>query len=134
MSKNTLILDNPILINGKEVKELTYDPMEITAEQFSVACAKSAAMDKSKTFTFKVKENDFALHLYLGMMAVIAVNPDIDISDLERIKGFDVLDLTNIGSFFIMRKLAVPSQASASGSSSENTANTSTQASEKSEE
>jgi hypothetical protein len=116
MSKNTLILDNPILINGKEVKELTYDPMEITAEMFSIACAKSAAMDKSKTFTFKMKENDFALHLYLGMMAVIAVNPNIDLSDLERIKGFDVLDLTNIGSFFIMRRLAVPSQESESDS------------------
>ena len=31
MSKNTLVLDNPVLINGKEVKELTYDPQEITA-------------------------------------------------------------------------------------------------------
>lgn len=134
MSKNTLVLDNPIKINGKEVKELTYDPMEITAEQFSIACAKSAAMDKNKAFTFKLKENDHALHLYLGMMAIIAVNPDIDLSDLERIKGFDILDLTNIGSFFIFRKLAVPSGESDSGSSSEGTANISTQTSEKSEE
>jgi len=134
MSKNTLILDNPILINGKEVKELTYDPTEITAEQFSIACAKSAALDKNKTFTFKLKENDIALHLYLGMMAVIAVNPDIDLSDLERIKGFDVLDLTNIGGFFIFRRSAEPSEESDSESSSETTANISTQASEKSSE
>ena len=133
MSKNTLVLDNPILINGQTVKELTYDPQEITAEQFSVACAKSAALDKTRSVTLKLKENDHALHLYLGMMAVIAVNPNIDVTDLERIKGFDVLSLTNIGTFFTLRKEAAVSAASSSGEQSENTANTSIQASEKSD-
>ena len=131
MSKNTIVLENPILINGKEVSELTYDPQEITAEQFSIACAKSAALDKSKSITLKVKENDYALHMYLGMMAIIAVNPDIDVSDLERIKGFDILSLTNIGTFFTLRKQAVPSEDTSSDEPSENTANTSTQVSEK---
>ena len=130
MSKNTLVLDNPITINGQEVKELTYDPQEITAEQFSLACAKSAAIEKTKTFTLKMKENDYALHLYLGMMAIIAVNPHIDVTDLERIKGFDVLSLTNIGAFFTLRRQAVPSEESSSGEQSENTASTSTAASE----
>lgn len=131
MSKNTLVLENPILINNKEVSELTYDPQEITAEQFSIAAAKSSAMDKTKSFTFKFKENDHALHLYLGMMAIIAVNPDIDVSDLERIKGFDVLSLTNIGHFFTLRRQAAVSEESNSEEHSENTANTSTQVSEK---
>lgn len=134
MSKNTLVLDNPIFVNGKEIKELTYDPQEITAEMFSIACAKSAALDKSRSVTFKAKENDYALHLYLGMYAIIAVNPDIDVTDLERIKGFDVLDVTNIGAFFIYRKSAVPSAESVSGSSSEATENSTTAASEKSDE
>lgn len=134
MSKNTLVLDNPILINGKEVKELTYDIQAITAEQFSVACAKSAAMDKTKSFTFKAKENDYALHLYLGMMAVIAINPDIDISDLERIKGFDILDLTNIGTFFIMRRSVEVSGESSSDERSASTEDSTTAASEKSGE
>ena len=140
MSKHILTLDNPITItrqiDGKvvteTVTELSYDPLEITADQFSLACAKSAAMDKNKAFTFKMKENDYALHLYLGMMAVIAVNPHIDLSDLEKIKGFDVLDLTNIGTFFIMRRLAVPSEESASDSLSEATENTTTAAPENS--
>lgn len=133
MSKHTLVLDNPIKINGEMVGELTYDPQEITAEQFSVACAKAAAMDKSKSMTFKVKENDYALHLYLGMMSIIAVNPGIDVADLERIKGFDVLDLTNIGTFFMLRKSAAPSEASSSGEQSANTENATTAASEKSD-
>ena len=127
--RHTLVLDNPITIaiDGKqtEVKELTYDPQEITAEHFSIACAKSAALDKAKTVTLKAKENDYSLHLYLGMMAIIAVNPGIDVSDLERIKGFDVLSLTNIGTFFTLRKQAVPSKESTSEELSENTASTS---------
>ena len=112
MSKQTLILENPIKINGEEVKELTYDPQEITAEMYSIACARSAAIEKTRTFTLKFKENDHALHLYLGMMAIIAVNPNIDVSDLERIKGFDVLSLSNIGAFFTLRRQAAVSPES----------------------
>lgn len=133
MSKNTLVLDNPIQINGVEVKELTYDPQEITAEDFSLACAKSSALDKTRSVSFKLKENDYALHLYLGMMAVIAANRKIDISDLERIKGFDVLALTQIGAFFTLRKEVAVSEENSSDEQSENTANTSTQVSEKSD-
>lgn len=125
MSKNTLILDNPIQINGQTVKELTYDPQEITAEHFSIACAKSSALDKTRSVTLKLKENDHALHLYLGMMAVIAVNPGIDVTDLERVKGFDVLSLTNIGAFFTLRREAAVSEADSSDEQSENTASTS---------
>lgn len=131
MSIHTLVLDNPIKINGEMVEELTYDPQEITAEQFSIACAKSSALDKTQSVSFKIKENDNALQLYLGMMAVIAVNPKIDIKDLERIKGFDVLDLTNIGMLFMLRKSAAPSAASSSVEQSENTENSTTAASGK---
>ncbi|NLH01183.1 MAG: early nodulin 20 (N-20) [Clostridiales bacterium] len=130
MSKKALKLHNPIAINGKQVTELTYDPTEITALQFSEACARSAAIEKSKTFSFKLKENDYSLHLYLGMMAVIAVNPDIDISDLERIRGFDTLELTDIGMLFTLRRLEAPSEENNSGEQSENTPELSIQASE----
>ncbi len=129
MSKNTLILDNPILINGQTVKELTYDPQEITAELFNIACAKSSALDKTRSVTLKLKENDHSLHLYLGMMAIIAVNPGIDVTDLERVKGFDVLSLTNIGAFFTLRREAAVSPVNNSEEQSGNTANTSTQVS-----
>lgn len=133
MSKNTIVLDNPILINGKEVKELTYDATKITAEQFCTASAKAAEMDKERAKSFKAKENDYAFHLYLGFFAVVAENPGIDITDLERITGFDLLDFYNIGLFFILRKSAVPSGESDSENSSGSTADTSTPPSETSE-
>lgn len=133
MSKKTLKLDEPILIDGKEVSELTYDPMEITAVQFSEACARSSAINKNKSFSFKMRENDYALHLYLGMFAVIAVNPSIDITDLERIKGFDVLKLADIGMLFTYRRSEAPSVQKPSEEPSESTAEPSTPASEKPE-
>ena len=134
MSKKVLKLEEPISINGKMVSELSYDPMEITAAQFSEACARSSAIDKSKSFSFKMRENDYALHLYLGMFAVIAVNPEIDVSDLERIKGFDVLRLTDIGMLFTYRRSGATSEESDSEKQSETTAESSIATSEKSEE
>ena len=109
---NKITLREPIAINGKQVTELTYDALQITAEQFSEACARSSAIDKNKSFSFKMRENDYALHLYLGMMAIIAVNPEIDITDLERIKGFDVLAVADIGMLFTLRRSAATSEES----------------------
>ena len=134
MSKKSFKLDEPILVNGKQVEELFYDPMEITAIQFSEACARSAALDKTKSVTFKTRQNDYGLHLYLGMMAVTAVMPEIDISDLERIKGYDVLELTDIGMLFIYRRWEATSEENNSEKQSDNTAKSSTQTSEKSGE
>lgn len=125
-----LKLDNPIKINNKEYTEFEYNPLKITAAQFSEACAKSSAVTKSRTVSFNFKQTDTALHLYLGMMAVIAVNPEIDIADLERIEGYDVLELTDIGMLFTYRRWEAPSKESNSEEPSENIADTSTQASE----
>ena len=106
---NKIKLQEPITINGKQIKELEYDALQITAQQFSEACARSSAIDKNKSFSFKMRENDYSLHLYLGMFAIIAVNPEIDITDLEQIKGFDVLAIADIGMLFTLRRSVAPS-------------------------
>ena len=128
-----LKLDTPIQINGKTYEQFEYNPLKITAAQFSEACARSSAMNKSRTLSINFKQTDTALHLYLGMMSIIAVNPEIDIADLERIEGYDVLELTDIGMLFTYRRWAVPSKENNSAEPSENTPDTSTQASEKSD-
>lgn len=132
--KKTLILDTPLLINGKEIKELDYDANEITALQFSEACMKASELSKnSSSLTLKLKENDYGLHLYLGFAAIIAINPEIDLKDLERIKGNDVLKITDIGTVFIFRKSEANSQEKKYAQPCETTPDTSIQVSEKSE-
>ena len=95
-----LTLQNPITINGKKVKTLTYDTGDC--------------------------ELDYSLHAYLAMMAIVAVNSDIDVSDLERISGPDVMELMRIGRNFTTARSAAQSEESGSESSSETTLEPST--------
>jgi len=126
-----LKLDTPIQINGKTYTEFEYNPLKITALMFSEACARSSALTKHRQLSINFKQTDTALHLYLGMQAVIACNPEIDLADLERIEGYDVLELTDIGMLFTYRRWAEPSEENNSAEPSESTADTSEQVSEK---
>ena len=83
--KNELKLKNSILINNKEVDILTYDIEEITAMMFAEADVKKkqAAGIKNVSISPAV-EFDFGLHMYVGIAAVLAVNPEYTFEDLER--------------------------------------------------
>lgn len=125
--KNTLVLDNPILINGETVTMLVYDPNEITALQFADADAHrmlstSSRNGKGSSGFSNAAELDYTFHLYLGIMAVVAVNPEYDVSDLERAKGDDVRQLMGIGRNFMLGRAGVSASADEiSGAASETT-------------
>lgn len=99
----TLKLKNPIMINGNEVTEVTYDSNEIDGILFATAESKrkAAAGMKNTTIT-PAAEFDFGLHLYLGFAAIVAVNPSYDFSDVERMKGRDVVEVMGIGRNFML--------------------------------
>lgn len=100
--KNTLILANPILINGEKVRELTYDIDEITGSLFAEADAKKMSASGSRGGNLAgAPEIDYSMHLYLGYAAIIAVNPSYDWEDLKRIKGHDNMAILRIGRSFI---------------------------------
>lgn len=102
--KNTLVLKNPIMINGEKVSEMTYDINEIDGVLFATAESKKKAAAGMKNMTITAAaEFDFGLHLYLGFAAIIAVNPSYDFSDLERIKGRDVVEVMGIGRNFMFK-------------------------------
>ena len=79
-------------------------------------------------------EFDFGLHLYLGFAAIIAVNPEIDWSDLERLHGADVVEVTGIGGNFMLKSEDEESQASESAEPSGTTPASTTPASQSSKE
>lgn len=115
-----ITLRKPIMINGSKVDELTYDTSEITCAQFCEAEAARFAAGGNKP-TLNVYEFDSGLHLYLGMMAVIAVNPHIDLKDLERIKGYDMIQLAQVGRNFILSGAVEDSSQDSSEDASETT-------------
>lgn len=100
---NTLKLKNPIKIDGKDVSELTYDSNEIDGLLFAEAEASRKDAAGKRMSAAPVVEVDFSLHLYMGYAAIIAANRNYAFSDLERIKGTDVLDVMKIGRNFIMK-------------------------------
>lgn len=93
-------LHAPIEINGEKRTELTYDPSQITISQFAAA---EAAAKKKATNLVAIAEFDYTFHFYLGAYSIIAANPSIDVTDLERIKGLDIMQLIEVGRFFTMR-------------------------------
>ena len=101
--KETLKLKNPIMINGVEVTEVTHDSNEIDGVLFATAESKKKAAAGMKNTTLSpAAEFDYALHLYLGFAAIIAVNPSYDFSDVERMKGRDTVEVMRIGRNFML--------------------------------
>lgn len=98
--RETFELANPITIDGVAMDALEYDFDEITITQFAKA---EAAAKKVTASVVAVAEFDYTFHFYLAAAAVVAVNPGIDIMDLERIRGRDVVTLVDGGRFFMMR-------------------------------
>ena len=115
-----LTLSNPLLINGRKVTALTYDTNAITVGMFGEAEARKLKATMAKGGgAAGAFELDYTLHLYLGMMAVIAVNSEIDVSDLERLSGPDVMALMRIGRNFTTSRSVETSEENSSDEPSE---------------
>lgn len=124
--KGIIKLANPIAVNGKTVTELAYNTDEITGALFCEADVKRRIASGVRNISIApAAEFEYGLHLYMGYAACIAANSEYDFSDMERIKGADVMTVMDIGRNFIMQSEG--SQENNSDEQSENTAEHSTQ-------
>lgn len=102
--KGIIKLKNPIDINGKKVPELSYDTDAITSQHFAEADARKMKASGSKGGNLSgAVELDYSFHLYLGFASVVAINPEIDFNDLERLRGRDVMEFMKVGRNFIIK-------------------------------
>lgn len=99
----TIELNNPIKINGKDIKKMKYDTDEITPELFAEAEGKKLKASRVNGNLSGAMELDYPLHLYLGLASIVAVNPDFTFEDVARIKGRDVVEVMKIGRNFIVK-------------------------------
>lgn len=103
MSIEKITLTKPLLVNGSYLKELTYDIEELSINHITKAEGlKSKIGGKDIVGTITIAQADYALHICIGMQAIIAVNPEISEEDLQRLKGFDITKLANIGARFFI--------------------------------
>ncbi len=103
MSIKKIELRKPLLVNGVERRELTYDIEEITIGRIAQAEAyKSKVGGTALAAKISLAQTDYPLQICIGMQAIMALNPEICEEDLSRIKGHDLTKLATIGaSFFI---------------------------------
>ena len=103
MSIERIKLSKPLLVNGDYLKELTYDIEELSINHIAKAEGLKAKIGgKDIVGTITIAQADYALHICIGMQAVMAVNPDISEEDLQRLKGFDITKLANVGARFFI--------------------------------
>lgn len=133
--KKELELHKPIEINGKTLNVLEYDFDEITCELYTMAAnyadAKTLQANQQGRPAATIMEQNVSFHMYIGMAAVIAVCPEIDVTDLERIKGLDLIRITQLGRNFISGRSEDISNQSDSEEQSEVTPESITQESKK---
>lgn len=125
-----IVLTKPVMINGVQVKEMTYDVDEIDGALYAQAEAQKMKAGGSKGGNLAgAVELDYSFHLYIGFAAVIAVNQAYTFEDMERIKGKSLKEFAKIGrSFFIG---SGSSEEESSEGQSETTPEPSTQAPQK---
>ena len=103
MSLERIKLTKPLLVNGEYLSELTYDIEELSINHIAKAEGlKSKIGGKDIVGSITIAQADYALHICIGMQAVMAVNPDISEEDLQRLKGFDITKLANAGARFFI--------------------------------
>lgn len=99
---DTIKLRSPLLANGKKLTELKCDMDAIGSDDFIRAEALANERRGSQGSAANLAEVDYGFHLYLGFMGIIAADPSIDVSDLERLKGRDLVKVMNVGRFFAL--------------------------------
>lgn len=106
--RKTIELRRPLKINNVDRKTLDYDFEELTCDAYTKAFGYAESMSTQLASSghagAAVMEYNGTLHMYLAAQAIIAVNPEIDIADIERIKGYDLVTLTTLGRNFIFGK------------------------------
>lgn len=95
-------LINPLKVNGRELSELKCDMDAVDAEGFIRAEALSNAKRNNEGSVASMAEVDYGFHLYLAFEGVKAAMPEVDTTDLERVKGRDLVQLMQVGRFFTL--------------------------------
>lgn len=100
----TIELRNPIKVNGEMVDKIEVNTEEITAALYAEAdVRKRIAAGAKNVAIIPTAEFDFALHTYLGFAAAIAANHKFTFSDLESIRGIDVIAFNEVGRNFLLK-------------------------------
>lgn len=101
-----LTLSKPLKVNGHDIAELKADFDAITTQDFMQASAEASAAATRAGGVMLGVEFDAGLHVALTCRAIIRAMPEIDLLDLRRITGRDILQLQRAGRNFCLGGLS----------------------------
>ncbi len=102
----TIKLNKPLLVNGEKRSELELDFDSVSVDAFVKAEAYSRA--KAPTNVVNLMEFDYGFHLYLAFSAAMAADEALDVHDLERLTGPDLMAMARAGRNFTSGSSAEP--------------------------
>lgn len=111
-----ITLNFPLVINGKEIKEIEYDPADFKTRDLLQA---STSRKYSSIENPPNPINDTELHYNVAVRAVLASNKDKGwtVEDFERLAGSDPLQFSLVGMSFFGVKPEEPAQSNSEGQS-----------------
>lgn len=98
----TIELSRPLLVNGEERTALKCDMDAVGVEAFIRAEARSNAKRNNEGGIASMAEVDYGFHLYLAFEGCVAADASVDVADLERLTGRDLVRLMQVGRFFAL--------------------------------
>ena len=113
----TIALAHPITVNGKKRSTIDLDFEALTVDAFTSADSRSHGGEGN---VLTLMEANGTLHLNLAFEAAIAADQTLDITDLERLKGADIMKFAAAGRFFTLQS-ATDSTGETSEAPSEST-------------
>ena len=97
-----LKLAKPLLVNGKKRTELKYDTSILTISDLSNAETLKFKLVPAEQAASSVAQTDNILHLCVAVMAVLRCEPEVSEEDMQRLEGYDVVQLSRIGQRFFI--------------------------------
>lgn len=92
-------LTNRIKVNGTEIEFLSCDFDRLTTQDFVAASAKASAAAAAASGV--ATEMDAGFQFQLAIRAIARTMTGVDVMDLERITGSDILKVARLGRDFI---------------------------------
>ena len=99
----TIKLNKPLLVNGVKMTAVKCDMDAVTFDGFCRAEARANAKRQAEGGgAAALAEQDYAFHVYLAFEGCVAADASVDVADLERLTGRDLIKFMQVGRFFAL--------------------------------
>lgn len=99
---DTIKLAHPLAVNGATLAELQCDFDKLTTQDFMAASAEVSGLAARSGGVLLGTEFDAGLHVALACRAIARTMPGVDVLDVKRVTGADVLKLQRAGRAFCL--------------------------------